>query len=84
MTDVLTARDRNRALLARQHLLDRAPGTVPEVLAQLGGLQAQYTPSMYVGLWSRRADTAREELTRLNLEAQSALDSVGLNFFSEL
>jgi hypothetical protein len=24
------------------------------------------------------------ELTRLNLEAQSALDSVGLNFFSEL
>ncbi len=72
MTDPLSGRARNRALLARQGLLEPLTSPVGEALQTLGGLQAQYTPSMYVGLWSRRADTAREELTRA-LEDRSAV-----------
>ena len=66
MTDVrvLTERELNRALLARQLLLERAPVALPEALEHMGCLQAQYAPSMYVGLWSRVAGFRREDLTR--------------------
>lgn len=60
----LTTRELNRALLARQLLLERAPVTVPEALERMAGLQAQYAPSMYIGLWSRVAGFRREDLTR--------------------
>jgi hypothetical protein len=60
----LTMRARNRALLARQHLLERAAQPLPRVLEQMGGLQAQYAPSMYIGLWSRVAGFEREQLTQ--------------------
>ena len=30
----------------------------------MGGIQAQYAPSMYIGLWSRLAGFARDDLTR--------------------
>jgi winged helix DNA-binding protein len=49
----LTRRELNRALLARQLLLERAPLALPEALERVGGIQAQYAPSMYFGLWSR-------------------------------
>jgi len=49
----LTRRELHRALLARQLLLERACLTLPEALSRVAGLQAQYAPSMYVGLWSR-------------------------------
>ena len=49
----LTERQLNRALLARQLLLDRGEVSLPEALEQIGGIQAQYAPAMYVGLWSR-------------------------------
>jgi hypothetical protein len=62
---VLTPRQLNRALLARQLLLERASIPVPEVLEQMGCLQAQYAPSMYVGLWSRVESFRRDDLTRL-------------------
>jgi len=62
---VLTARHLNRALLARQLLLERARLTIPRALEQMGGLQAQYAPSMYIGLWSRVADLERDHLTKL-------------------
>jgi hypothetical protein len=65
MERTLTWRDLNRALLARQLLLERMPLGVPEVLERMGGLQAQYAPSMYIGLWTRIAGFDREELTRL-------------------
>jgi Winged helix DNA-binding domain len=60
----LTRRDLNRALLARQHLLRRSSAAIPKVLEQVGGLQAQYAPSMYVGLWSRMEGLGRDSLTQ--------------------
>ena len=60
----LTQRELNRALLARQLLLQRARTTLPRALERMGGLQAQYAPSMYVGLWSRVAGFERDDLTR--------------------
>jgi winged helix DNA-binding protein len=61
---VLTQRDLNRALLERQFLLSRRREALPRALERLGGIQAQYAPSMYIGLWSRLADFERDSLTR--------------------
>ena len=61
---VLTQRDLNRALLARQHLLERTPRPIAEVADQVGGLQTQYAPSGYVGLWTRVDGFRRDELTQ--------------------
>lgn len=64
MTDpTLTRRHLNRALLARQLLLERATMSIPEAVEQVGGLQTQYAPSGYVGLWTRLADFRRGSLT---------------------
>jgi hypothetical protein len=60
----LTARRLNRAVLARQLLLERAALPLPRALERVGGIQAQYAPSMYVGLWSRLRDFERAALTR--------------------
>jgi hypothetical protein len=59
----LSPRALNRALLARQLLLERAALSIPEAIEQVGGLQTQYAPSGYVGLWSRLLDFPRESLT---------------------
>ena len=65
MTDeVLTARHLNRALLARQLLLERSSLTIPEALERLAGIQNQYAPNAYIRLWSCLAGFAREDLTR--------------------
>ncbi len=61
---VLNQRELNRALLGRQLLLERARTTLPDVLERMSGLQAQYAPAMYVGLWSRLAGFERDDLTR--------------------
>jgi hypothetical protein len=61
---ILTRRELNRALLARQLLLERTRVGIPRALEKMGGLQAQYAPSMYIGLWSRLEDFEREKLTR--------------------
>jgi hypothetical protein len=60
----LSERQLNRALLARQLLLERTKRPLPEALEQLAGIQAQYAPSMYVGLWSRLEGFKRAALTR--------------------
>lgn len=60
---MLSERELNRALLARQLLLERRKLSPPKALERIGGLQAQYAPSMYVGLWSRLAGFERDALT---------------------
>jgi winged helix DNA-binding protein len=61
---ILTARALNRALLARQLLLERSTLSIPDAVDQIGGLQTQYAPSGYVGLWTRLAGFERSSLTR--------------------
>lgn len=60
---VLSSRALNRALLARQHLLERAEAPPAEVAARVCGLQTQHAPSGYVGMWSRAAALRRADLT---------------------
>src|ERR1700730_1036514 len=59
----LTPRELNRALLARQFLLE--PSSLPMVttIERIGGLQTQYAPSGYIGLWSRMRNFRRDALT---------------------
>jgi hypothetical protein len=60
---VLTQRELNRAVLARQLLLERATVPIPRALERMGGLQDQYAPNGYVGLWTRVAGFRRADLT---------------------
>jgi Winged helix DNA-binding domain len=60
----LTERELNRALLARQLLLERVEAPLPRVLERMGGLQAQYAPSMYIGLWSRLEGLERRSIVQ--------------------
>src|SRR5690242_16005779 len=64
MDRTLSQRALNRALLARQLLLDRSPAPLPRALERVGGIQAQYAPSMYFGLWSRLRDLDPAAVTR--------------------
>jgi hypothetical protein len=61
---ILSEEELNRALLTRQLLLERTKGSLPKVLERMGGVQAQYAPSMYVGLWARMEGFARAQLDR--------------------
>jgi len=70
----LTGRHLNRALLARQLLLDRSSMSLTDALEQVGGLQTQYAPAGYIGLWSRLRTFERPVLTRA-LEARRAIQA---------
>jgi winged helix DNA-binding protein len=50
-------------LLARQFLLERSSLPLVPTLERVGGLQTQYAPSGYVGLWSRMRNFRRDALT---------------------
>jgi DNA glycosylase AlkZ-like len=62
---VLTQRELNRSLLARQLLLERSSLSVPRALEQLAGIQAQYAPSSYIRLWTSLRKFAKGDLDRL-------------------
>jgi len=70
MTDVLSQRGLNRATLARQYLLERAPIRAIEAIGHLGGMQAQAPLAPYVGLWTRLKDFAPGELSALTEKRQ--------------
>ena len=61
---MLTRGELNRALLARQLLLERRRLPLPRAVEQAGCLQTQYAPSGYIGLWSRVEGFERDALTR--------------------
>lgn len=61
---VLSNRALNRALLARQLLLERATVTPVAAIELLAGLQAQWSPAPYVALWTRLTRFAISDLER--------------------
>ena len=61
---VLTLRELNRATLARQLLLERKRLSPAAVIARLIGMQAQWPPAPYVGIWTRTTSFRREALER--------------------
>lgn len=61
---VLTQRELNRALLARQLLLERAKLPLARALERIGGIQNQYAPSAYIRLFSCLEGFERTDLDR--------------------
>jgi hypothetical protein len=70
VTEVLSQRGLNRATLARQHLLERAPAPAIDMIEHLGGMQSQAPLAPYVGLWTRLQDFTPDELSALTEERQ--------------
>jgi hypothetical protein len=58
----LTLRECNRALLARQGLIERLAMPLVQGVETVGALQAQHWPALPVALWSRIQGFATEEL----------------------
>ena len=89
---VLTTRALNRALLARQHLLERGAMPPAPMVEHLVGLQAQTPQSPYLALWSRldpfepvdvsrsieRREAVRLPLLRTTLHLVTAADALTL------
>lgn len=69
---VLSARALNRALLARQHLLERTDVRPLELVERLVGLQAQVPSNPYVALWARVDGFDPQELSAA-IEAGTAV-----------
>ncbi|MGW4405459.1 winged helix DNA-binding domain-containing protein [Nonomuraea sp. NPDC004702] len=67
---MLSRRRLNRATLARQYLLERAPGRAIDAIEHLGGMQSQAPLAPYVGLWTRLRGFAPDELSALTEQRQ--------------
>jgi hypothetical protein len=61
---VLSQRELNRGLLARQLLLERVKLPIARAVERLAGIQNQYAPNAYIRLWSCLVEFDRETLTR--------------------
>jgi hypothetical protein len=61
---VLTLRELNRATLARQLLLEPRRLSPTGVIERLVGMQAQWPPAPYIGIWTRTTSFRREALER--------------------
>ena len=61
---VLTLRELNRALLARQLLLERRKLGVQQAVEKVCALQAQWPQSPYIALWTRLTGFRKDQLTR--------------------
>ena len=68
--DRLTRRAVNRATLARQLLLERAPRTAVDTVEHLVGMQAQAPFPPYYGLWTRLVDFRPAELADALVDRQ--------------
>ena len=62
---ILSQRALNRALLARQHLLERRRASAADEIEHLVGMQAQVPSSPYVGLWTRLEGFTPDQLAEL-------------------
>ena len=62
---VLTLRELNRATLARQSLLERRRLSPKAVIEHLVGMQAQWPPAPYIGIWTRTTSFRPSSLERL-------------------
>lgn len=69
-SDLLTTRQLNRALLARQMLLSREKTSVVTAVERLVGMQAQLARPPFVGLWTRLAGFQRGDLLAALQERQ--------------
>jgi DNA glycosylase AlkZ-like len=65
VTEILSQRALNRATLARQYLLERAPAPAIDMIEHLGGMQSQAPLAPYVGLWTRLQGFAPDQLAAL-------------------
>jgi hypothetical protein len=59
---VLSLRELNRALLARQLLLERTDMAAVQAIEQVAGLQSQASAPPFIGLWARLRDFDESEL----------------------
>ena len=73
---MLGPRALDRALLARQSLLERRSMTPIEAIEHLVGLQAQAPLAPYVGLWSRLVDFDPADLSNAIVERQAVRTSL--------
>jgi hypothetical protein len=76
MPTTLSRRGLNRALLARQLLLDRRPTSAYDAIEHLVGMQGQAPLAPYVGLWSRLAGFETGDLASLLIERRAVRTSL--------